>query len=118
MKSAVANARILLKIIFSHCTVRINPCGTSVIAFRKGGALKTVIASPDAAQATGIWFKEQTAESLIAAVKRFENLPAPISPLVCRRNAEKFAAERFRQEFDALVQLRWAEFQASLGARA
>jgi hypothetical protein len=35
-----------------------------------------------------------------------------------RRNAEKFSAERFLQEFDALVQLRWAEFQASLGARA
>jgi hypothetical protein len=42
----------------------------------------------------------------------------PSIPLVCRRNAEKFSAERFRQEFDALVQLRWAEFQASLGARA
>jgi hypothetical protein len=60
--------------------------------------------------------KEHAAESLMAAVKRFENLPVPISPLVCRRNAEKFAAERFRQEFDALVQLRWAEFQASLGS--
>ena len=87
-------------------------------AFGKGGALETVVDSPDATQATGIWFKEQTVESLIAAVKRFENLHAPISPLVCRRNAEMFSAERFRQEFDALVQLRWAEFQASLGARA
>ena len=77
-----------------------------------------MIGSPDVTQATGLWFKEQTVDSLIAAEKRFENLPAPINPLVCRRNAEKFSAERFRQEFDALVQLRWAEFQASLGARA
>jgi len=87
-----------------------------VIALGKGGALETAVDSPDATQATGIWFKERAVDSLIAAVKRFENLPVPISPLVCRRNAEKFSAERFRQEFDALVQLRWAEFQASLGS--
>jgi hypothetical protein len=55
-------------------------------------------------------------DSLIAAVKRFEILPAPINPLVCRRNAEMFSTQRFCQEFDALVQLRWAEFQASLGS--
>jgi len=70
------------------------------------------------AQATGLWFEEQTMDTLIAAVNRFETLPVPISPLVCRPNAEKFSNKRFRQEFDGFVQLRWAEFQASLGARA
>ena len=53
----------------------------------------------------------------MAAVKRFEDLPVPINPLVCRRNAEMFSTQIFRQKFDGLMQLRWAEFQASLGAR-
>ena len=66
-------------------------------------------------QATGLWFKEQTVDSLIAAEKRFESLRAPISPLVCRRNAEKFSAERFCQELYGLVQRRWTEFQALPG---
>ena len=62
--------------------------------------------------------KEQTVESLMAAVKRFEDLPVPINPLVCRRNAEMFSTPRFCQELEGLVQRRWAEFQASLGVRA
>jgi hypothetical protein len=69
-----------------------------------------VIGSPDVTRATGLWFEEQTMDTLIAAVNRFETLPVPISPLVCRRNAGKFSTERFRQEFDGFVQLRWAEF--------
>lgn len=103
---------------FGVAPVEAQACGTPVIAFGKGGALETVIDSPDATQATDLWFKEQTVDSLTAAVKRFENLPVPINPLVCRRNAEMFSAERFCAEFDALVQRRWTEFQASLGARA
>lgn len=74
--------------------------------------------SPDATQATGIWFKEQTVESLMAAVKRFETLPVPIDPLVCRSNAEKFSAQRFRAEFAAYVERRTTEFQAPFGRSA
>ena len=100
---------------FGIAPVEAQACGTPVIAFGKGGALETVIDSPDVTQATGIWFKEQTVESLMVAVKRFEDLPVPINPLVCRRNAEMFSTQRFCQELDGLVQRRWAEFQASLG---
>ena len=100
---------------FGIAPVEAQACGTPVIALGKGGALETVIDSPDVTQATGIWFKEQTVESLMVAVKRFEDLPVPINPLVCRRNAEMFSTQRFCQELDGLVQRRWAEFQASLG---
>lgn len=42
--------------------------GKPVIAYRKGGALETVIEGE-----TGVFFDEPTVESLIAAVERFES---------------------------------------------
>lgn len=100
---------------FGITPVEAQACGTPVIAYGKGGSLETVIDSPDPRQATGLWFAEQTVESLMAAVRRFESLPVPISPHVCRQHAERFSVERFRGEFSQYVAQRWSEFQASLG---
>ena len=99
---------------FGITPVEAQACGTPVIAYGKGGSLETVVDSDDRAKATGIWFADQTAESLIAAVERFESLPVPISAQVCRQHAERFSTERFRQEFAAYVDMRWCEFQKSM----
>ncbi|HSW15994.1 MAG TPA: glycosyltransferase family 4 protein, partial [Ramlibacter sp.] len=48
---------------------------------------------------TGIFFDEQTPESVIAAVKRFELESEQISPLACRANAERFSIAAFRAAY-------------------
>lgn len=68
-------------------------CGTPVIAYGKGGALETVRGDPDSPYATGLWFKEQTAASLQAAIEHFEMLT--FSPEACRQHAETFSYQQF-----------------------
>lgn len=86
---------------FGIIPVEAQACGTPVIAFGKGGALETVVA--DGNTPTGIFFTEQTAASLQAAVHEFEQRHSDFSPRACRANAERFSAERFREEIRQLV---------------
>jgi len=92
---------------FGIVTLEAQACGTPVIAYGRGGALETVVADR-----TGIFFDEQTSQSLASAVERFEQMQ--FDPVVIRQNAERFSAERFRREFKAFVENAWAEFQAKL----
>src|SRR6185437_10805102 len=55
---------------FGISVVEAQACGTPVIAYGKGGALETVRDLPDA-RPTGIFFGEQTVESIVAAVENF-----------------------------------------------
>lgn len=95
---------------FGITPVEAQACGTPVIAFGKGGSLETVVDCADTSKATGVWFDEQSVDSLIAAVKRFECLPVKIDPHVCRKHAERFSIERFRNEFSAYVEQKWQDF--------
>ena len=99
---------------FGITPVEAQACGTPVIAYGKGGSLETVVDSTDPAKATGLWFPEQTVDSLMAAVQRFESLPVPISAQVCRQHAERFSVQRFRDEFADYVNQRWNQFQSTL----
>jgi chain length determinant protein tyrosine kinase EpsG len=97
---------------FGITPVEAQACGTPVIAFGRGGSLETVRGRGHPAQRTGLFFKEQTAEALVAAVEAFEALPVPIRPEVCRAHAEQFAPALFRQRFHAAVERAWARFHA------
>ncbi|GAB2888951.1 hypothetical protein GCM10027046_16710 [Uliginosibacterium flavum] len=88
---------------FGITPVEAQACGTPVIAFGKGGALETVVDSPDPAQRTGIFFREQTLEAVMEAVSRFEAGLA-FDPLACRRNAERFGVQAFQDKFRTLVE--------------
>jgi glycosyltransferase involved in cell wall biosynthesis len=96
---------------FGITPIEAQACGTPVIAFGKGGALETV-RGLTAAKPTGLFFDEQTPESLMEAVIQFEKTGvARIQAQACRENAERFSSQRFRQEFSDFVTVRWSEFQ-------
>lgn len=99
---------------FGITPVEAQACGTPVIAYGKGGSLETVVDSSDYSKATGIWFREQSVDSLVQAVQRFEDLSHPINPKVCRAHAERFSIDHFRSEFAQYVERRWADFQKKL----
>lgn len=96
---------------FGIAPIEAQACGTPVIAFGRGGVLETV-RGLDSNKPTGMFYQEQTAESLIAAVNQFELAGAGlISSQVCRENAERFTQQRFKQEFERFVSDRVAEFE-------
>jgi glycosyltransferase involved in cell wall biosynthesis len=99
---------------FGITPVESQACGTPVIAFGKGGALETVVDSVDESVATGVFFAEQTIDSLVEAVGRFESRVGGFSPHACRRQAEHFSIERFRSEFSTYVGNKMEIFRSSL----
>lgn len=72
-------------------------CGTPVIAFGRGGALETVRSGTD--DATGIFFLRQDISSIQKAVDEFERNKEKFVALNCRKNAEKFSIQNFRDTF-------------------
>lgn len=71
-------------------------CGTPVIAYRAGGALETVIEGK-----TGLFFDEQTDESMADAIARFDR--SAFTPDACKVQAKRFSRERFETEMHAAI---------------
>lgn len=72
--------------------------GTPVIAYGCGGVLETVTDGE-----TGLFFNEQTSESLIEAINRFENLKTKFKSEKIRSHVQNFSQERFRNEFKSFL---------------
>lgn len=70
--------------------------GKGVIAFGAGGALETVINKE-----TGVFFYQQTVESLMDAVIQFEQLK--INPGKCRENSVVFSKKKFQNKLLKIV---------------
>jgi glycosyltransferase involved in cell wall biosynthesis len=73
-------------------------CGCPVIALGRGGATETVRPLGEAADPTGVFFAEQTADALIDAMGRFERDADRFDPRAARRQAVLFRKERFEAE--------------------
>lgn len=93
---------------FGIVPVEAQAAGAPVIAYGKGGSLETVI--PDK---TGVFFGQQSFESLSRAIEIFEERADQFDPVVIRQHAESFAPERFRSEFAAILAV--AEQAKSMG---
>lgn len=89
---------------FGITAVEAQAAGAPVIAFDQGGARETVNGG---ASPTGLFFSGQTPESLIDAVKRFENAGGSFQAADCRRNAERFRPELFDGRIRAFLQARY-----------
>ncbi len=75
---------------FGLVAVEALSCGTPVIAFREGGGPQEIITEGE----NGLFFDEQSVESLVAAVRSFET--NSFSPEACRGSAARFSPEEFR----------------------
>ena len=74
---------------FGMAPLEVAAAGRPTIAFRAGGATETIVEG-----STGLFFNEQTAESLMDAIERFERLDW--SPVEIRKHAESFSVPIFR----------------------
>lgn len=73
-------------------------CGRPVIALAKGGALETVIP-----ELNGLFFDEETVDSLDSAVNQFEAMESRFYPVEIRSSGEQFSEERFSREMIQFV---------------
>jgi len=78
--------------------------GCPVIAFAKGGALETVTDHQ-----TGLFFSEQTADSLNAAISKFESLS--FNPEKIISHASQFSKKHFHQNILNTVEQNWNSYQ-------
>ena len=83
---------------FGIVPVEAQAAGTPVIAFGRGGALETVVADE-----TGLFFDEQSVESLCNAIESFES--RSWSPDACRRNAARFSKAAFIAGMERFLRL-------------
>jgi glycosyltransferase involved in cell wall biosynthesis len=90
--------------------------GRPVIAYGRGGATETVNGfDPDRsepASASGIFFREQTTESLIEAILAYEGVENRFSPFRIRQGVQRFDESHFVERIGDFIGDKVAQFQA------
>ena len=79
-------------------------CGKPVIAYRGGGALESVLEGK-----TGVFFNEQTVDSLAGAVRDFQS--QKFNPDAIRNHALKFDKEIFKKKIKDFIEKSYKEFK-------
>lgn len=90
---------------FGITALEAQAAGKPVIAIRKGAVTETVIE-----HSTGLFFDEQTVESLVSAIIAFERDEHEFSPNDSRRNAERYRPEEFRRKMKIFLKSQYPEF--------
>lgn len=96
---------------FGIVPVEAQACGTPVIAYRQGGATETLVEAAPGRGWTGLFFDQQTLESLAEAIERFERSGDVFDPATLRRNALRFNAARYEAELVAAVERATSEWR-------
>jgi glycosyltransferase involved in cell wall biosynthesis len=101
---------------FGIVPVEAQSFGRPVIAYGWGGALETVVGgfptdSYAAESSTGVFFAEQSAESLAEAIRFFESNETRFSPAFVRQHSERFDVSRFKSEMGSFISLKILEFR-------
>lgn len=82
---------------FGITVVEAMASGRPVIAYRKGGATETVVEGK-----TGLFFDEQTDESLLAVIRNFNS--ANFNPTEIREHADKFSVQNFQHKINRFIE--------------
>lgn len=88
---------------FGIVPIEATSAGCPVIAYKKGGALDTIQEG-----VTGIFFEEQTADSLAEAIERFETLPTHTfaDRQAFTRHVQQFSKEAFQERIKSVINAR------------
>jgi len=89
---------------FGIVSVEAQSFGRPVIAYGHGGSLETVLASDTQRHSdTGILFPEQTVESMVDGIQRFELIENRFDPKEIQKHARQFDRLVFQEQFSAFV---------------
>lgn len=81
--------------------------GCPVIAYAQGGALETVVDGK-----TGVYFKEQTPESLKKALRKKATIKFDHQKI--EQHAKTFSEERFQKEITQFIEKKWKDWQKQM----
>ncbi|HEV2495122.1 MAG TPA: glycosyltransferase [Terriglobia bacterium] len=120
LRDNYAHARALLypgEEDFGMVPVEAQSFGRPVIAYARGGAVESVNGflpgdTLDSESATGIFFTEQSVDSLVEAIERFESMERRFSPARIQTHAQGFGVTRFQAEMRAFIEEALAEFRS------
>ncbi len=93
---------------FGIVPVEAMSCGIPVIAYGLGGVRETVRDGE-----TGIFFDQQTAQSVVNAVRRFETQGLTNDTHSIRERAEQYTTKRFQEQLKDLLESKWRDFAAA-----
>jgi glycosyltransferase involved in cell wall biosynthesis len=83
---------------FGIVPLEVMASGRPVLAYRRGGAVETVVENQ-----TGMFFNEQTAESLMDVIGRFEARLDSFNPAAIRQNAQGWTREIFKKRLQSFI---------------
>lgn len=96
---------------FGITTLEAMASGCPVIAYKKGGALETIVDKK-----TGIFFDEQNAVSLKAAIEKFEQIDWDFETI--RAHSEKFDYSVFKKELLEFIEKKWEKWNKVMFAKS
>jgi len=93
--------------------------GRPVIAFGRGGAKETIHgfqpnSSESAENSTGLFFEQQSVDSLVEAIQAFERVEREFRPSFIKRQVDRFAPGNFQKDLGLFLGQKWEEFRNSL----
>ncbi|MFA4890830.1 MAG: glycosyltransferase [Candidatus Gracilibacteria bacterium] len=112
-----------LRVLYSECEALVFPqledfgiipleamaSGRPVIAYKKGGALETVVEGE-----TGIFFTKQDEIHLKSAIEKYLKEKNKFDPAKIREHALKFDEENFERTFSKYLQTKWDNWKENL----
>ena len=90
---------------FGIIPVEAQACGTPVICYGKGGVKETVKDG-----ISGLYFNEQSVESLLDVISEFESNYDSFEPKNVRENSLKFSKKRFEREIKVYLEDKYTKF--------
>lgn len=88
---------------FGMIPLEVMAYGIPVIAFKKGGALETVVENKETSKSSGLFFEEQTVQSIQASLIKFEAIEKDFDPSWIRNYARTFGEDQFIKRFKLKV---------------
>ena len=89
---------------FGMIPLEVMAYGIPVIAYKKGGALETVVENKqNVKKSSGLFFEKQTIESIQNTLDEFENIKERFDPKWIRNHAEEFKEEQFLKNFKTVI---------------